>query len=114
MARSLFEPFLLFHLRAFSEAVSLAHLVEAEIVSPYSGILINTGVGNPTEPLTTAQGRISRGGRRREWKGRILIPLYGRPKLRAPTGLIKLAYLPSAAVNGAVGLPTPVLMRIPE
>ena len=36
--------------------VSLAHLVNAEIVSPYSRILINTGVGNPTVPLL--QGRI--------------------------------------------------------
>ena len=26
----------------------LARLVEAEIVSPYCGILINTGMGNPT------------------------------------------------------------------
>ena len=26
----------------------------------------------------------------------------------------KLAYLPSSVINGAVGLPTPVLMRIPE
>ena len=41
---------------AFSKAVSLARLVKAEIVSPYSGILINTGVGNPTAPLTTALG----------------------------------------------------------
>ena len=39
---------LLFHLSAFSEAVSLARLVKAEIVSPYSGILINTGMGNLT------------------------------------------------------------------
>ena len=35
---------LLSHLSTFSEAVSLAHLVEAEIVSPYRGILINTGM----------------------------------------------------------------------
>ena len=42
---------LLFHLSAFNEVVSLARLVKAEIVSPYSGILINTGVGNPTVPL---------------------------------------------------------------
>ena len=39
---------LLSHLSAFSEVVSLACLVEAQIVSPYSGILINAGVGNPT------------------------------------------------------------------
>ena len=45
----------------------------------------------------------------------ILIPLYmGGRKLCVPTGLVKLAYLPSAAINGAVWLPTPVLMRIPE
>ena len=44
----------------------------------------------------------------------ILIPLYGRTKLCVPTSLVKLAYLPSAAINGAVGLPTSVLMGIPE
>ena len=58
---------LLSHLSAFSEAVSLACLVEAEIVSPYSGILINTGVGNPTVPVgmssqTKASPKRSRGG----------------------------------------------------
>ena len=42
---------LLSHLSAFSVVVSLARLVEAEIVTPYSGILINTGVGNPTVPF---------------------------------------------------------------
>ena len=42
---------LLFHLSVFSEVVSLARLVKAEIVSPYSGIVINTGMGNPTVPL---------------------------------------------------------------
>ena len=42
---------LLPHLSTFSEAVSLAGLVKAEIVSPYSGILINTGMGNPTVPV---------------------------------------------------------------
>ena len=57
MAKPLFELFLLFHLSAFSEAVSLARLVKAEIVSPYSGILINTGVGDPTAPLITVLGR---------------------------------------------------------
>ena len=46
-------------------------------------------------------------------KGRILIPLYGRLRLRVPTCLIKLACLPSVVVNGTVGLPTSVLMRIP-
>ena len=45
---------LLSHLSAFSEVVSLARLVEVEIVYPYSGILINTGMGNPTVPLITA------------------------------------------------------------
>ena len=38
------------------EAVFLARLVEAEIVSPYHGILINTGVGNPTAPSIMALG----------------------------------------------------------
>ena len=53
--------------------------------------------------------------RKKAWmERRILIPLYGRTKLRVPTSLVKLAYLPSDAINGAVGLPTPVLMRIPE
>ena len=56
IAKPLFEPFLLSHLSAFSEAVSLARLVKAEIVSHYSGILINTGVGNPTAPSITALG----------------------------------------------------------
>ena len=48
---------LLSHLSAFSEAVSLARLVKAEIVFPYSGILINMDVGNPTAPLIAALGR---------------------------------------------------------
>ena len=48
---------LLPHLNVFSEAVSLARLVEAEIMSPYSGILINTGMRNPTASLTVALGR---------------------------------------------------------
>src|SRR3954469_18875548 len=52
--------------------------------------------------------------RKKAWMKRwILIPLYGRTKLCVPTSLVKLAYLPSAVINGAVGLPTPVLMRIP-
>ena len=37
---------------AHYEAVSLTRLVEAEIVSPYHGILINTGVGKPTVPIS--------------------------------------------------------------
>ena len=40
--------------------------------------------------------------------------IYGRMKLCVPTRLVKLAYLPSAAINGVVGLPTSVLMGIPE
>ena len=54
--------------------------------------------------------------RKKAWMERqILIPLYiaGR-RLCVPTGLVKLAYLPSATINGAVGLPTSVLMGIPE
>ena len=38
------------------EAVLLARLVKAEIVSPYCGILINTGVGNPTVPFARPLG----------------------------------------------------------
>ena len=56
-AKPLFEPFLLSHLSAFCEAVSLACLVKAEIVSSIYGILINTDVGNPTAPLIAALGR---------------------------------------------------------
>ncbi len=33
--------------------------------------------------------------------------------MRLPTCLVKLAYPPTAVIDGAVGLPTPVLMRIP-
>ena len=40
-------------------------------------------------------------------------PFIWATKIQAPTSLIKLAYLPSAAVNGAVGLPTPVLIVSP-
>ena len=36
-----------------------------------------------------------------------------RPKLCAPTSLVKLAYPPSAVIDGTVGLPMLVLMRIP-
>ena len=42
--------------RTYREAVSLARLVEAEIMSPYQGILINTGTGNPTAPSIVALG----------------------------------------------------------
>ena len=41
---------------AYCKVVSLAHLIEAEIVSPYYGIPINTDVGNPTAPSITALG----------------------------------------------------------
>ena len=40
----------------YCEAVSLSHLVKAEIVSLYHGILINTGVGNPTAPSIAVFG----------------------------------------------------------
>ena len=54
-------------------------------------------------------------GRKKAYVKRwILIPLYGWTQLRVPTSLVKLAYLPSAAMNGAVGLPTSVLKGIPE
>ena len=41
----------------FQSAVSLARLVKAEIVSPYHGILINAGMGNPTVPLAQSLGK---------------------------------------------------------
>ena len=53
---------------AYCEAVSLTRLVKEEIVSPYHGILINTGMGNPTTPSIVALGKqaipIGRVGRR--------------------------------------------------
>ena len=42
---------------AYYEAVSVTRLVKAEIVSPYYGILINTGMGNPTTPSIVALGK---------------------------------------------------------
>ena len=56
MVRSLFEPFFSTGYCTYCEAVFLARLVEAETVSPYHGILINTGVGNPIAPLITMLG----------------------------------------------------------
>ena len=101
MAKPLFESFLLSYLSAFSEAVSLARLVKAEIVSPYSGILINAGMGNSTvlfiQPLGTGESLSL------IWVGEVYA---------SPTGLVKLAYPPSVTINGAVGLPMSVLMRI--
>ena len=47
-------------------------------------------------------------------KGGFLSPYMGGQNYEPPTGLIKLAYLPSTMVNGTVGLATPVLMRILE
>ena len=37
----------------------------------------------------------------------------GKSFLRLPTCLVEPAHLPLAAISGAVGLPIPVLMRIP-
>ena len=51
------EPFFSTSLGAYCEAVSLARLVEAEIVSPYHGILINTDAGNPNAPSIMALGK---------------------------------------------------------
>ena len=56
MAQSLFDPFFLTSYRTYREAVLLARLVKAEIVSPYHGVLINTGVGNPNMPSIMALG----------------------------------------------------------
>ena len=51
MARSLFELFFSASYYTYCETVLLARLIEAEIVSPYHGILINTDVGNPIVPV---------------------------------------------------------------
>ena len=76
----------------FCEAVLLARLVEAEIMSPYHWILINTGVGKNGGSLS----------------------LYRGGENYAATHLpVKIAYFPSATLNGTVGLPVLVLMRIP-
>ena len=57
----------------FETRFPLARLVKAEIVSPYCGILINTGVGNPTMPFTQPLGIGEFLG---EWGGvRYLLPL---------------------------------------
>ena len=40
----------------FKMRFPLARLVKAEIVSPYCGIFINAGVGNPTVPFTQPLG----------------------------------------------------------
>ena len=34
-------------------------------------------------------------------------------KVRLPTSLLRIAYFPSATIDGTGGLPVPVLMRIP-
>ena len=89
----------------------MACLVEAEIVSPYHGILMKTGVGNPTAPSITALGdkRVYQAG----WEAHSFFCPYKGSRDSAPPHLPgKLAYSPSAVIDGAVGLPTPVLMRI--
>ena len=48
------EPY--YSLVSYFEVWPVMHLVKAEIVSPYYGILINTGMGNPTAPLITVLG----------------------------------------------------------
>ena len=53
------------------------------------------------------------GGRRRGQKKVKPCPFIRAAETMRPTSLVKLAYPPSAIINGAVGLPTPVLMRIP-
>ena len=50
-----FEPFSSVVPR-FEMRFSLARLVKAETMSPYCGILINAGVGNPTVPFAQPLG----------------------------------------------------------
>ena len=47
-------------------------------------------------------------------KGLDLYPLIWADRNTRPPGLVKLPYLPSVTINGAVGLPMSVLMGIPE
>ena len=49
------EPFLS-AIPCFEMRFPLARLVKAEIVSPYRGILINAGMGNPTVPFIQPLG----------------------------------------------------------
>ena len=60
---------------AYYEAVSVTRLVKAEIVSPYYGILINTGMGNLTMPLITASGRQMDSTRKVGTHKKLLLPL---------------------------------------
>ena len=59
MARLLFEPLFTSSSRTHREAVSLARLVKAEIVSSYRGISINTGMGNPTSAINRGAWKIN-------------------------------------------------------
>ena len=54
--------------------------------------------------------------RKKAWveKGETLSLYKGGRNYVPPTSLVKLAYPPSVTINGAVGLPTSVLMRIPD
>ena len=62
-------------LSAYREAVSSARLAEAEIVSPYYGILINMGIGSPTAPLIAASGERA-GSTRQVWRRKSFYRLY--------------------------------------
>ena len=54
------------------------------------------------------------GGRRRGWKKVNPYPFLGADEIMHPHQPGKTLLSPSAVINGAFGLPTPVLMRIPE
>ena len=54
--RSYFQTAFMFDAPLPETQLPLARLVKAEIVSPYRGILINTGMGNPTVPSIMAHG----------------------------------------------------------
>ena len=47
-------------------------------------------------------------------KIKVLYPFIEATKVvRLPTSPLRIAYFPSATIDGTVGLPIPVLMRIP-
>ena len=103
----------------FCEAVSLARLVKAEIMSPIYGILINTDVGNPTVPFIMALGRqasftrlVGTHSRIRSYKGirihlftyaffLLCLSIFCAPELQRPSP--HFPPQPSLAMSGAGG-----------
>ena len=62
------------------------------------------------------EGAIVCDGRKKAWvKMRNSYPfIEAAEAVRLPTSLLRIAYFPSATIDGTGGLPIPVLMRIPR